>query len=266
MVGATLAKVKFRGTIRERSIEPYLRILRYVRDKPKFRGLLFDISSGGGEDIASTDLYLAVKRVAKVKPVVAAVGSIAASGGYMAALGAHKIYAYEESGVGSIGVIMPHFAVQGLLSKLGVEVELLHHGRHKDAYQGLRTMTDEERTKLLKVGEVSYNSFVDMVARERRKPRDEILALATGEFWSGQQALRLGLIDALGDREAALEDLAHTAGVASRRTVELSPPRPLFERLTSGPFSSIGAGLATGMRGSIQDMIEDALLFGRYQR
>jgi protease IV len=266
MVGSALAKVKFRGTIRERSVEPYLKILRFVREKAKFKGLLLDISSGGGEDIASTDFYLAVKRVSQVKPVVASVGSIAASGAYMAALGAHRIYAYEESGVGSIGVIMPHFAVQGLLDKLGVDVELIHHGRHKDAYQGLRKLTDEEREKLSKVGEVSYNSFVDMVARERRKPREEILKLATGEFWSGKQALQLGLIDAIGDRERALEDLAHTAGVPARRTLEISPPRPFFERLTSGSFSAIGIGLAQGFRASVQESIEDAILSSRRYR
>jgi protease IV len=266
MVGAALARIKFRGTIRERSVEPYLRLLRFVRDKPKFRGLLFDISSGGGEEIASTDLYLAVKRVAKVKPVVASVGSLAASGGYMAALGAHKIYAYEESGVGSIGVVMPHIAVGGLLDKLGVKVEMLHLGRHKDAYQGIRALTDEEREKMLKVGEVSYGTFVDLVARERRKPREEILKLATGEFWSGQQAMQLGLIDALGDRERALEDLAHTTGVPSRKTYELSPPRALFERLTSGPFTSMGLGLSASIQTSVQEAIEDAILFGRYQR
>lgn len=266
MVGPVLAQVKFRGTIRERSVEPYLKLLRFVREKPKFRGLLFDISSGGGEDIASTDLYLAVKRVSKVKPVVAAVGSMAASGGYMAALGAHRIYAYEESAVGSIGVVMPHFAAGGLLEKLGIQVDMLHHGRHKDAYQGIRPLTDEERVKLLKVGEVSYGSFIDMVARERRKPREEIAKLATGEFWSGKQALQLGLIDAIGDRERALEDLAHTAGISSRRTLELSPPRPFFERLAGGPMASLGQGLAGGFRASVHDAIEDVLLYGRRAR
>lgn len=266
MVGPVLAKVKFRGTIRERSVEPYLKILQFVRNKAKFRGLLLDISSGGGEEIASTDLYLAVKRVAKVKPVVASVGSMAASGAYMAALGAHRIYAYEESSVGSIGVIMPHVAVQTLLQKVGVEVELLHHGRHKDAYQGLRSLTPEEREKLLKVGEVSYNSFVDLVARERRRPRDEVLKLATGEFWSGKQALALGLIDALGDRELALEDLARSAGVSARRTLELSPPRPFFERLAGGPVAQLGSGLALGVRASVQDALEDLLLYGGRSR
>jgi protease-4 len=111
-----LAHVQFRGTIRERSVEPFLRLLHAIRMRKRFKGVLLDISSGGGADIPSTDLYLAVKRLDQVKPVVATIGSVGASGAYMAAIGARKVYAYPDSIVGSIGVVYPHFAVRGLLS------------------------------------------------------------------------------------------------------------------------------------------------------
>ncbi|MGI0156283.1 MAG: signal peptide peptidase SppA, partial [Thermoplasmata archaeon] len=178
-----LAYLSFRGAIRERSVEPYLRLLRGLRERRRVKGVLLDISSGGGEAIASTDLYLGVKRLDAVKPVVASVGSIAASGAYMAALGARRIFAYPESAVGSIGVIFPHFAVRDLLRRLGVSVELLHVGVHKDAYQGYRPLTDEERSKLQAVAQESYDEFVGLVARERKRPVEEVRALATGEFW-----------------------------------------------------------------------------------
>jgi protease-4 len=257
-----LAHVQFRGPIRERSVEPYVRLLRAVREKRRIKGVLLDISSGGGGDIPSTDLYLAVKRVDQVKPVVASIGSLGASGAYMAALGARKVYAYPDSGVGSIGVVFPHLAVRGLLDKLGVEVDLIHEGRHKDAYQGLRPLTDEERAKLQAVTSDSYESFVELVARERKKSVDEIRGLATGEFWSGKRALQLGLVDALGDREAALDELARMTGVPSRKTVLVAPPRPFFERVFSSGMSSLGAGLVDGIRGEVEDAVLDAWLRG----
>ena len=247
-----LAHVQFRGTIRERSVEPFLGLLRDLRGRRRVKGVLFDISSGGGADVPSTDLFLAVKRLDQVKPVVATIGSIGASGAYMAALGARRIYAYPDSEVGSIGVIYPHLAVRRLLEKVGVEVELLHQGRHKDAYQGLRPLTDEERTKLLSVASDSYDSFVEMVARERRKSVDEVRALATGEFWSGKRALQLGLVDALGDREEALYALAQLTGVASRRTVRFEPPRPFLDRLMGRGLASVSASVQDGVLDTVE--------------
>jgi protease-4 len=266
MVGAVNAVVRFRGSIRESSVDPYLRILQRVRDKRKYRGLLFDISSGGGGDVPSTDLYLAVKRVARVKPVVATIGSVGASGGYLATLGAQKIFAYEGSDVGSIGVVMPHVAVGSLLDRLGVKVEMLSHGRHKSAFQGIRDLTEEERSKVLRVGEVSYNSFVDAVARERKKPREEILKLATGEFWSGRQALQLGLIDALGDRETALDDLSRMTGVPRQRSVEVFPRRPWRSRLLGFPFVSSQGSFAQEISGALRETVEDLVWDSRFFR
>ena len=263
MVREWLAQVTFRGTIRERSVEPVVRLLRALRDRRRVRGVLFDISSGGGAEIPSTDLFLAVKRLNAVKPVVASIGSIGASGGYMAAIGAHRVYAYPDSAVGSIGVVMPHFAVRRLLDRIGVDVELLHEGRHKDAYQGLRTLTDEERTKLQAVTKDSYDSFVAMVARERHRSVEEILPLATGEFWSGRRALELGLVDALGDREDALAELSRITGVAVGRTVRVTPPRPFLERMLSGGASAIVAPVALGVRDAVEDAVWDTVLGGR---
>lgn len=251
-----LAQVPFRGVIRERSVEPYVRLLAGLRGRKRVKGVLLDISSGGGESVASTDFYLAVKRLNEVKPVVASIGSLGASGAYLAALGARRIYAYPESAVGSIGVILPHLAVRDLLRRLGISVELLHAGEHKDAFQGYRPLSEVERSKLQALVQEGYDEFVGVVARERRRPVDEIRMLATGEIFTGTRALALGLVDALGDREFALEELARFTGVPSRKAVRVSPPRPFLERLLSGG-SGHGSG---GLTGRFREALEDAVL------
>jgi len=251
-----LAHVAFRGTIRERSVEPYLRLLKALRYRRRIKGVLLDISSGGGESIASMDFYLAVKRLNEIKPVYATIGSLGASGAYMAALGARRIFAYPESTVGSIGVVMPHIAVRDLVRRLGISVELLHVGVHKDAFQGYRPLTEEERGKLQAIAQEGYDVFVDLVARERHRPVEEVRALATGEFWTGQQALKLGLVDALGDREAVLESLATATGVPARKTVRLGPPKSFLDRLLTGGANSLPGGLF----GRVHDALEDSAL------
>jgi len=253
-----LAHVSFRGTIRERSVEPYLRVLRALRERRRIRGVLLDISSGGGEAIASTDFYLGVKRLDAVKPVVVSIGSMGASGAYMAALGGRRIFAYPDSAVGSIGVIFPHFAVRDLLRRLGISVELVHLGVHKDAYQGYRPLTEEERAKLQAVAQESYDSFVALVARERHRSLEEVRALATGEFWSGARSLELGLVDALGDRDAALEELARITGVPVRKTVRVAPPRSFLERLMTGGAGAFAGALSSRLQESVEDAVFDS--------
>ncbi len=256
-----LAIVQFHGTIRERSAEPFVRLFYALREARRIRGVLLDVSSGGGAEIPSIDLYLAVKRLDAAKPVVASIGSLGASGGYMAALGARTVFAYPESIVGSIGVVHPHLAVRGLLEKLGIDVELVHSGRHKDAYQGLRPLTDEERAKLQAVTDEGYRSFVALVARERHRSVEEILPLATGEFWSGRRAVELGLVDRLGDREEALAELARVTGLDVRRARRVAPPRPFLERMFAGGL----AAAQTSLVDSATDLAEEirlASLFG----
>jgi protease IV len=251
-----LAHVAIRGSLRERSVEPYVRLLRGLRDRRRFKGVLLDISSPGGEVVPSTDLFLAVQRLNARTPVFASIGGIGASGGYLAALGARKVYAYPESLVGSIGVVYPHIAVRELVRRLGISVDLLHVGEHKDAFQGYRPLTEVEREKMLAVAQDDYDLFVEAVAGSRHRPVEEIRALATGEVWSGRRAHALGLVDALGDRETALEDLARSVGVAVGKTVRLAPPRTLLERF----FASGARGFSSTLVDRVTDRLEESLL------
>lgn len=249
-----LAHVQIRGSIRERTAQPIVQLLKHLRVKRRVRGVLLDVSSGGGASVPSEDLFLAARRLDEVKPVIASIGSIGASGGYLLATAARRIFAYRDSTVGSIGVLLPVIAIQGLLDRIGVKVELLHQGEHKDAFQGIRPITEEERQKLLSLTADSYQSFIETVARQRHRSVEEIRSLATGEVWSGIAAQRLGLVDALGDTEDALTELSRLTGVPVRRTLRVAPTRPFLERVLAGGMSVFGTELAT----RFQEVAEDA--------
>lgn len=252
-----LAHVVFRGSIRERSVEPFVRLFERIGARRRIRGVLFDVSSGGGEVVASKDLYLAVRRLNDQKPVVASLGGIAASGGYLAALGARRLFAYPESQVGSIGVVYPHLAVRDLLRRVGIAVELVHSGEHKDAFQGYRPLTEVERAKVQALADEDHGRFVAEVAAARHRSVEEITPLATGEFWSGARALELGLVDALGDREAALAELCRLTGVGRRKVVRIEPPRSLFERIVASGSRSIAGGVVERVRESFEEAAFD---------
>ncbi len=204
---------------------------------------------------ASSDLSRAIQRLDAVKPVVASIGAVGASGAYLAALGARRIVARPESQVGSIGVIYPHLAARELLRRWGIGVEMIHAGRHKDAYQGYRPLDSEEREKLQALVDEGYAAFVARVAERRHLSSDAARALATGEFWTGTTALKLGLIDTLGDAESALEELGRLTGVAARRTVRLAPPRPFLERMMNPVAQSLGHAVWTTLTESVDDSI-----------
>jgi protease-4 len=252
-----LAHVAFRGAIRERSVEPYLRLFERIGRKRRIKGLLFDISSGGGEVVASKDLYLGLRRLNERIPVVASIGGVGASGAYLAALGARRLFAYPESQVGSIGVVYPHLAVRDLLRRMGIAVDLIHAGEHKDAFQGYRPLTDVERAKVQALADEDHGRFVAEVAAARRRPVAEIAPLATGEFWSGARALELGLVDALGDRGAALDELSRLTGVPRRKVVRVEPPRSLFDRLVASGSRSVTAGIAERLHDAFEESVVD---------
>ncbi len=247
-------QVPVRGTIRERTVEPYVRLLHDLRRRRRVRGVLLDISSGGGESIASMDLYLAVKRLDAVKPVVAIFGAQGTSGAYLAALGARRLWAYPESLVGSIGVVFPHVAVARLARRLGVDVEWIHAGEHKDAYQGYRPLTEAERVHLQSLADENHELFIELVARERKKSVEEIRALSTGDFWSGRTAKKVGLVDALGDREMALEELAQLTGVPASRTRRWTPPRPWLARLFGASLGPVWGSLREELIEALDDL------------
>ncbi len=168
------------------------------------KGVVLRIDSSGGSIAASQEIASMVRSFAK--PVVVSMGDMAASGGYYISAPAQGIVAQPGTMTGSIGVISSVMNTEGLYEMLGIEVETITSGEHKDMLS--RTMTDEERQIMQDISDLAYNQFISDVAADRDLTVAQVRDLATGQIYLGQQALELGLVDRLGGVEEAIEFLA----------------------------------------------------------
>ncbi len=188
------------------------RALRKAGDDDRVKAILVRIDSPGGTVVGGESVFRQLRAIAKKKPVVAVMGEVAASGGYMVALAADQIFAREGTITGSIGVIMQTADITGLLAKLGIQPEAIKSSPLKAVPSPLEKLTDAGRVVTKRLVDDVYAMFVDMVAERRNLPRDRALELADGSVYTGRQAKAAGLIDQLGGEAEAREWLA-TRGV-----------------------------------------------------
>lgn len=187
------------------------RIIAAIRqaEKDKVKGLLFKINSPGGTAAASQAVYAEVQRARKEHniKVVAAMGDMAASGGYYIASAADKIYANPATLTGSIGVIAQFTKVKGLFQKLGLEATVIKSGTYKDIGSPYRDTTPAEREIFQKVIDDTYQDFVNAVATGRKLDPAQVRKLADGRIYTGNQAKAHKLVDELGDYQVAMQAL-----------------------------------------------------------
>ena len=198
--------------------------------------LVINIDSPGGETAASESLYRALLAVAEVKPVVAVMRSIAASGGYMVALAADQIFARESTITGSIGVVLETTNVVGLMEMIGVENEFIRSGPLKAQPNPLERLTPDARAANQSLVDDTHSMFKRMVAERRNLELNVVEALGDGRVFSGAAARSNGLIDALGGMPEARIWLSENFGVARtlpQRDLRLSPTKHWLDWLLS---------------------------------
>ncbi len=176
-------------------------------------GVLLRIDSPGGEVRAAEDIWRAVTRLRNIKPVVAAFGDVAASGGYYIAAPAQAIFAHPNTVTGSIGVFALYPDLSGLLNRAEVVSETLKSGPHAD-WNAIDSPLDEhaivgQRRILMQL----YDAFVARVARGRNLPLERAKTLAEGRVYSGAEAAKLGLVDSVGGLHEALAELRRLTGL-----------------------------------------------------
>jgi len=178
------------------------------------RALIVYINSPGGSVVGGESLFRGIRAVAAVKPVVAVMGDLATSAGYMTALGADRLFARAGSLTGSIGVIMQSADVTGLLEKIGIKPEIIKSAPLKAQPNPLEPFSDEARAATRSVILDVFDQFINLVVERRAIARDKVVALADGRVFTGRQALENGLIDDLGGEAEARQWLAESRSVA----------------------------------------------------
>jgi len=183
------------------------------------RAVVLRVESPGGGVTPSQEIYRELTRLREKKPVIASLGGVAASGGYYIASACSTIVANPGTITGSIGVIMETVNVQGLLEKLGVKGVVIKAGTYKDLGSPLRDMSPEERRILGTMLDDVHRQFIAAVATGRHMDEAKIQPLADGRVYSGEQALRLGLVDQLGNFQDAITLAAEKGGIAGEPQV-----------------------------------------------
>jgi protease-4 len=189
--------------------------IRRFRDDGAVKGFVIAINSPGGEVGPSQSIYRELKRLRDEddRPVIAAINGVGASGGYYVALGADSIYANPGAITGSIGVIMEVPNVNGLMEKVGIQMQTVQSAEHKDIASPFREMSPSDREVLGAMVMDVYAQFVDVVAEERNQTREELGPVIDGRVLSGRQALQSGLIDRLGNFTDAVAAAGRMAGI-----------------------------------------------------
>ncbi|MDY6773975.1 MAG: signal peptide peptidase SppA [Candidatus Nanohaloarchaea archaeon] len=209
--------------------------------------ILYEINSGGGAVVASRQVAQVIEEAGV--PTVCRMKEVAASGAYWAASACDRIVADPLTLTGSIGVSSTYLEFSGLLNRFGVEYVNLTSARYKDMGSQYKNLTQEERQRFNEILNTTHRYFVRSIAENRNLSVEQVEKAATGEVFLGREAKRLGLVDRLGGRQEAVDLAENLTNTTELETDTYSPPQR-FD-LLSYLFSSLGEGIARGLKGSV---------------
>ncbi|MBI5838301.1 MAG: signal peptide peptidase SppA [Candidatus Eisenbacteria bacterium] len=227
-----VALVEITGVIRD--TRDLVEELNRYNDDSSIRAVVLRIDSPGGSVAPSQEVYEAVLRLRdNDKPVVVSMGEVCASGGYYIACAGDTVFANPGTVTGSIGVIMDFPTAAELMRKVGVKWEIVKSGPVKDVGSSWRDLSPEGRKSLQSLVDDAYEQFVEAVADGRGMDEAKVRAIADGRPMTGRQALGAGLVDHLGDLQAAIDCAAVMARISGRPTLVTHEdrPNPLFDLL-----------------------------------
>ncbi len=215
--GERVARLWITGLIEDDPVRD--RLVAELRDDDAVRAVVLRIDSPGGTAVGGEALYLSLRSLAEVKPVVAVLGTTATSAAYLAALAGDRILAREASITGSIGILFQTAEFTALLEEIGVRAEAIRSGPLKAKPSPFERMDNPTRRVMRSVVRDTYESFLRQLMERRALDRETALGLADGRVFTGRQAVAAGLVDAVGGEAEARRWLAQTHGVSESMPV-----------------------------------------------
>jgi len=204
-------------------------------------GVILEINSPGGSPVQSAYIYDEMKRLKEEHediPLHVVVTDMAASGGYFVAAAADNIYVNKSSLVGSIGVRMDSFGLVDLIEKLGIERRLLTAGEHKGLLDPFLPQNELEKQHLQTMLDQVHKHFIDAVKQGRGERLKESPELFSGLVWSGEEAIKLGLVDDFGSTEQVARDV-----IKQETIVDFSTREMLLDRIANRVGTSFAASI-----------------------
>jgi protease-4 len=192
--------------------ETFIKELIKARKDKKIKAIVLRINSPGGSAMASDIMWREIELTKKIKPVIASMGNVAASGGYYMAMGCDSIVAQPTTITGSIGIFGILINTQELMNnKLGITFDGVKTHEFANSPSVTREMSDAEKMMIQNSVNLGYEKFTSKAAAGRRMKIENLKAVAGGRVWTGEQALKIGLVDKLGGIDEAIKIAANKA-------------------------------------------------------
>jgi len=194
--------------------EVYKNEIRKLAENDRIKAVVLRVNSPGGSADAAEEILYELKQLRQKKPIIVSFGDLAASGGYYIAMEADSIFTSPNTITGSIGVLGMVPNIQTLMNNHGITTDIVKTNENSDFLNGIfRPMTDKGMETMTEMTENVYKVFVNHVSNARDMTFEEVDAVGGGRVWTGAQALELGLVDALGTLDDAIEAAAAKAGL-----------------------------------------------------
>lgn len=247
------------GTVGQIGGDKLSRQIRKLRRDKDIKAVVLRVNSGGGSALASDIIWREVELTKKEKPVIVSMGDYAASGGYYIAAAADSIFAESNTLTGSIGVfgLIPNF--KGLLNnKLGIHIDEVNTGKFSSLMSNPdKPLSAEERSIIQMEVNRTYSTFMERVANGRKMPVAEVDSIGQGRVWTGKQALKLGLVDAIGNLQRAITAAADKAKLKDYQILELPEKEEPFASILSSSKDKVKMWLFGEELGEYQKYLLD---------